>query len=400
MNTTVRRAIAWTALFAAMAAALAWTFWPQPVPVETMTVTRGPLQAEVSDEGRTRVRETYQVTAPVAGQMARIDLHPGDPVIGGKTVVADLWPIPAGFLDVRSHAQAQSAVKSAEAARDAAEAEMDRVNAQLAFAANDLERARRLSDAHAIAKADVERAELAYNTAAAQLATARAAFQAKGFDLTTARALLIDPGRGAAAPQRLRIPLLAPVSGRILRVLHESESSVAAGTPLLEIGDTRLLEIVVDLISEDAVKVREGMPATITDWGGAAALQARVRRVEPAGFTKVSALGVEEQRVNILLDFTDPVARWNSIADGFRIVAHNVVWQSPNVLRLPVTALFRHGDGWGVFAVEKGRAVMTPVSIGHGNDQYAELLGGLKEGARVIVHPSDRVADGVRLSLH
>jgi HlyD family secretion protein len=244
----------------------------------------------------------------------------------------------------------------------------------------------------------LEKAELVYNVAAAQLASAQAALRARSFDLDAARALLIDPADlSAAKRKRASIPLLAPVSGRILRVLHESEAAVAAGAPIVEIGDPGLLEIVVEMISEDAVKVRPGMPAIITDWGGGEALTARVRQVEPSGFRKVSALGVEEQRVNVLLDFTGPAEKWAPIADGFRVVAHVEIWRRDNVLRLPMAAMFRNGKGWAVFALRDGRAKLTPVRIGRSNDDYAELQGGLAAGERVILHPGDRISDGVKV---
>jgi HlyD family secretion protein len=231
------------------------------------------------------------------------------------------------------------------------------------------------------------------------VATAQAALQAKEFDLETAKALLIDPSDTAATRrQRASIPLLAPVSGRILRVLHEDESVVAAGTPIVEIGDPKNLEIVVELISEDAVKVREGAAARITDWGGSDVLNARVRRVEPSGFTQVSALGIEEQRVNVLLEFTDPPERWAPIANGFRVVAHIVIWQEAAVLQVPVPAMFRSGKGWAVFVVRDGRAVLVPIEVGRSNDETGQVLSGLRAGDSVIVHPSDQVVDGVRVT--
>jgi HlyD family secretion protein len=247
----------------------------------------------------------------------------------------------------------------------------------------------------AISRANLERARLAYNTAAAQVATASAALKAKEFDLEAAKAQLMGPVEsGRVEPP---IPIAAPVSGRVLRVLHESESIVSAGTPILEIGDPKTLEVVVDLISEEVVKVREGAEARITDWGGDQPLNARVRRVEPSGFTKISALGVEEQRVNVLLDFTDNPDLWSRIADGFRVVAHITVWRRQNVLKIPASALFRKEDKWATFVVRDGRAVLTTIVVGRSNGEAAEVLAGLKAGDVVVAHPSDRVRDGVRV---
>ena len=393
-----RRILIWSVLGALVVSGLVWSFWPEPVPVDMASVTRGPMQVSVSDEGRTRVREVYRVSAPVSGRLLRIDRHAGDKVIGGETVVGDLLPTAPSFLDVRSRAQAEAAVKSAEAAKDLAAAEVRRAKADLAFAVSDLKRAQSLIAGGAISRAELEHAELAYATKAAQLASAEAALQVKDFDLQTAQALLMNPGSAdAPARQAASIALLAPVSGEVLRVLHESEAVVATGTPLFEIGDPKDLEVVVEMISEDAVGIHKGAPATLTDWGGAGPLRAQVRLVEPSGFTKISALGVEEQRVNVLLDFTEPHSRWASMADGFRVIAHIIIWQSENVLQVPISAMFRSGGGWAVFAVRDGRARLTPVRVGHVNDETAEVLAGLEVGERVIIHPSDRVRNGVRI---
>lgn len=400
MSPVRRRILIWSTLGALVASGLVWSFWPEPVQVNMARVTRGPMQVSVSDEGRTRVREVYRVSAPVSGQLLRIDKHAGDNVVGGETVVGDLLPTAPSFLDVRSRAQAEAAVKSAEAAKDLAAAEVRRAKAEQAFAVSDLKRARALVAGGAISKADLEHAELAYATKAAQGASAEAALKVKDFDLQTAKALLMNPGSTAAsARQAASIALLAPVSGQVLRVLHESEAAVAAGTPLFEIGDPKDLEVVVELISEDAVSIRQGAPATLTDWGGTTPLKARVRLVEPSGFTKISALGVEEQRVNVLLDIVEPHSRWASVADGFRVVAHIVIWQSENALQVPISAIFRNGAGWVVFAVRDGHARLTAVRIGHVNDETAEVLAGLKKDEPVIVHPSDRVRNGVRVEV-
>lgn len=396
MSPNTRRTLLMIAIGMLVAAALAWSFWPRPVAVELAAVSRGPMQVDVSDEGRTRVREIYQISAPVTGRLLRVEVHPGDMVVGGQTKVAELLPLAPSFLDVRTRAQAQSAVGAALAARNLAAADVTRAKAELAFAAADLKRATALGPEGFISKANLERAQLAHDTAAAQLATAHAALRVKESDLEAARALLIDPT--GTHPAQAGIAIIAPVSGRVLRVPHESEAVLAAGTPILELGDSRQLEIVADLISEDAVKVHEGDTATITDWGGTGILNARVRRIEPSGFTKISALGVEEQRVNILLDFTDPSSRRDRIADGFRVIVHITIWRSSMALRVPVAAMFRQGADWAVFAVQGGRARLTRIAIGHSNDDVAQVVSGLTEGTDVVLHPSDRVADGTRVA--
>lgn len=400
MQPSTRRAVLIAALCLAVAAGLAWSFRPRAVPVEAATVTRGPMSVEVSDDGRTRIREIYRLSAPVSGTLLRVDVHPGDVVVGGRTKVAELLPTTPGFLDVRTHAQAAAAVEAAEAARTLAAAEVKRARAQLDFADADSRRATALSGSNAISRADLERAELARDTAAAALASAEAALKVKQSDLAAAKALLIDPTSGAGTqPASHGIPLVAPVSGSVLRVQDESETVLAAGTPILDIGDPHTIEIVAELISEDAVRVRAGDPARITDWGGPAPLDARVRRVEPSAFTKVSALGVEEQRVNVLLDPAGPNGAWNSLADGYRVVVHITVWNTAHALRVPVAALFRAGNGWAAFVLRDGRAVRTTVSVGHQNDDVAEVLAGLKAGDRVVVHPGDTVRDGVRVTV-
>ncbi len=399
MTPNARRAFLWSSLGLLVTGFIVWSFWPQAVAVDLATVKRGALRVEVSDEGRTRVREIFQLSAPVHGRLLRIERHAGDAVTGGQTILAELLPIAPSFLDVRTRAQAESAVKSAEAARNLAAAEVTRARAELAFASSERARAETLVKSEAISRSNLERAQLAYNTAAAQLATAQAALRVKDFDLVSAKALLIDPSNPASVQrERASISLIAPVSGRILRVLHENEAVVASGSPILEIGDPENLEVVVELISEEAVNVREGASAVITDWGGGAPLNARVRRVEPSGFTKVSALGVEEQRVNVLLDITDPRLKWHALADGFRVIANIVVWQQDDVIQVPVSAMFRNGNGWAVFAVRSGRAVLTPIEIGKSNEKASQVLGGLIVGDQVVVHPSDRVGDGVRVT--
>lgn len=397
MTPNTRRIVLIAVVGALVIGALAWSFWPRPVEVELASISRGPMQVDVSDEGRTRVREVYQVSAPVDGRLLRVEVHPGDVVEGGKTKVAELLPIAPSFLDVRTRAQAEAAVSAAEAARNLAAAEVTRAKAELAYALSELKRAAALSPSGSISKASLERTQLARDTAVAQLATAQATLRVKDSDLSAARALLIDPT--GVLPVQAGIPIIAPVSGRVLRVPRESEAVLAAGTTILEVGDSHQLEIVADLISEDAVKVREGDAATVTDWGGSGALNARVRRVEPSGFTKVSALGVEEQRVNILLDFTDPPSRWSRIADGFRVIVHIAVWRSPDTLRVPVAAMFRQGKDWAVFAVKGGRATLTTIKVGPSNDDVAEVLSGLTQGTQVVLHPSDRISEGTRVTV-
>lgn len=399
MPPSLRRTLVVAILALVVAGALVWSFWPRPVPVETAEVTRGPMAVEVSDNGRTRVREIYRLSAPVSGRLLRVEVHAGDSVIGGQTRVAELQPIPPNFLDVRTRAQATAAVDAAQAAQTLAAAEVRRQRAQLEFATSDYGRFLALARISVTSRADLERAKLARDTAAAALASAEAALKVKQSDLAAARALLIDPGYPADQATRDSIPLIAPVSGCVLRVASESEATLPAGALIMEVGDPRKMEVVAELVSQDAVQVHAGDRATITDWGGPTPLAARVRRVEPSGFTKISALGVEEQRVNVLLDPAGTAEAWAALADGFRVVVHIVVWSHPDAIRVPVSALFRQGDGWATFVLRNRRAVRTAISAGHASDEVAEVLAGLRPGDRVIVHPSDRVRDGVRVSV-
>lgn len=395
-----RRALASIIVGGLVAGGLAWSFWPRAVPVDIASVTRGPMNVQVSDEGRTRVREIYQISAPVLGRLLRVNVHAGDEVKGGVSKVAELLPISPSFNDVRTRTQIESAIKSAIAARSLAAAGVARAEAALAYSTSDLKRAQALVRTNVISRADFERTQLGHATAVAELDTAKANLQAKQSDLDAAQALLIDPTELSARPLRhAGIPIMSPVSGRVLRVLHENESVVAAGSPILEVGDPSDLEIVADFVSEDAVKIHAGDSAFITDWGGPRTLNAHVRQVEPSGFTKISALGVEEQRVNILLDFTERGSETSTIADGFRVIVHVVVWQQSNVLRIPITAMFRHGNSWAAFVVRNGRARLTPIDVGMANDDVAQVLQGLKPADLVILHPSDRVTDGTPVAV-
>ena len=390
----------WYAVVAlAVVAGLVYAFLPQPVPVDLAPIEKGELVVTIDGDGRTRVREVYVVSAPVPGHVLSIDRHVGDAVVANETVLATIEPTDPAFLDRRARAQAESVAKAAEAAFALAEAEQARAVAELEFAEAELARAERLATRGAVSQRDLDRAKLTVRTAKAALATAEATVEIRRFELESARAGLIEPGAsGGESDGRLCcVDVVAPVSGRVLHVVHESESVVVAGTPLVEIGDSRDLEVVVDLLSSDAVRVAQGDEVAIEDWGGRDALSGRVRHVEPTGFTKVSALGIEEQRVNVLIDFTDPPERWRDLGHNYRIEAHIVVWRGEDVLKLPLGALFRDGDRWAVFVAESGRAQLRHVEIDHSNGRQAQITAGLSDGDTVILHPSDLIMDGVRI---
>jgi HlyD family secretion protein len=395
----VKQLIWYAVVAVAVVAGLVYAFLPQPVPVDLAPIETGELVVTIDGDGRTRVREVYVVSAPVPGHVLRIDRHVGDGVVANETVLATIEPTDPAFLDRRARAQAESVAKAAEAAFALAEAEQARAVAELEFAEAELARAERLATRGAVSQRDLDRANLTVRTARAALATAEATVEIRRFELESARAGLIGPGAsGGDSDGRLCcVDVVAPVSGRVLHVVHESESVVVAGTPLVEVGDSRDLEVVVDLLSSDAVRVTEGAEVAIEDWGGRSALSGRVRHVEPTGFTKVSALGIEEQRVNVLIDFTDPPDRWRDLGHNYRIEAHIVAWRGEDVLKMPLGALFRDGDRWAVFVAESGRAQLRHVEIDHSNGREAQITAGLSEGDTVILHPSDLIMDGVRI---
>lgn len=384
---------------AAVIAGLVYAFWPRPVLVDMATVVRGPLTVTVSGDGQTRVREVYVVSAPVSGRVLRIERHVGDGVAADETVLATIEPSDPAFLDLRARRQAEANVHAAEAARALAAAEVERVRAELDYAGAELERARRLAAGGTISDVALDRAELEFKTQQAAVDAANAALAVRAHELETAQAVLIEPGTdGARNAEYCCVDVRAPVDGRVLRLVQESEAVVAAGAPLVEIGDPVDLEIVVDLLSTDAVKVAEGAPVIIDGWGGTDDLAGRVRRVEPAGFTKVSALGIEEQRVNVIIDFVDPPEDWQTLGHGYRVNARVVVWQSDGVLKVPVTALFRAGADWALFVDDDGRARQQLIEVGQNDGIEAEILSGLAAGARVIVHPSDQVTEDTRVA--
>jgi HlyD family secretion protein len=371
---------------------------PAPVRVAVAPVQRGPLQVTVDEEGFTRVRDRFVVTAPTAGRMARIGLDVGDPVELGA-VVARLSPMP---LDRRTRAEAAAQLAAAEAQQRAADAQVEQARAALEQAARTAHRARQLRKAGSIATEERELAELAEIAKQKELEAAGFAARAAAFRVEAARSALLAPGTDSnqhllAACETEEggcIELRSPVRGQVLRIPEKSERVVAAGTAVLELGDADSLEVVVDVLSADAVKVRPGAPIRLDDWGGGKALAARVRLVEPSGFVKLSALGVEEQRVNVIADFVDGPA---ALADQYRVEAHIVVWEADNVLKVPATALFHRGGEWSVFVVEGGRARHRAIEIGERGTLEVQVERGLEPSEVVILHPSDQVDDGVRV---
>lgn len=379
-------------------AIIGFLMWPEAVPVDTATVARTDLAVTVSREGETRVRDMYMVSAPIMGRVLRIDSHVGDPVIAGETVVARIEPTDPVFLDSRSRSQAQATVRAAEAAKRLAEAAVTRAQAELEFVRSELDRAETLAARDTISARALERAQINARTSHAVLAETQAALRVRAYELENARAMLIVPsGQGPGSNGECCVLLRAPVSGNVMQILHESEGVVAAGTLLAEIGNPEDLEIVVDLLSQDAVRVREGAPAAIEEWGGEPSLNALVQRVEPFAFTKVSTLGIEEQRVNVILELVDPPNMWRALGHGYRVEAQIELWRDASTLAVPVSALFRTNGEWTVFVVENDRALRRSVDIGRRNAVAAQVLSGLDAEEIVVLHPGDRVRDGVKI---
>lgn len=401
MNSVTRkRMLAWGGVALVLLVLLGIAVAPRPVPVDLVTVERGALRVTLDHEGKTRVHDRFVVSAPVAGQVLRIELEPGDPVVAGKTVMATFEPGVPPLLDVRSRAEAEARVRAARATLDQAQAELSRAQTEQAFAQAQAERTRRLAADGIASKEALDAAEAEGRGRAEARKAAESAARAAEHELEAARAALVDGGDatgGSAAPKRAAITLRAPIDGVVLRRLHESKAVVPAGEPLLELADPADLEIVADYLSTDAVRIRPGMAVLIEQWGGGT-LRGRVQRVEPYGFLKVSALGVEEQRVNVIISFDDPRGAWKALGDGYRVEARTIVWERTDVVKAPTGALFRYGESWAVFAVEAGRARLKRVEVGQRNGLEAELLKGLSPGELVITHPSDAVRDGVRVT--
>ena len=388
------------AVAAALVAALYVTLRPKPVSVDLGAATRGPMRVAVEEEGKTRVRDVYTISAPVAGRLLRIVLDPGDEVIKDQTVIAVMQPAAPPFLDHRARHEAEAQIAAATAAVELAEAEVRQAQSELSFAESELRRSETLARTQVVAERTLERARIELEVRKAALVRVRANVEVRKRELETARSRLIGPEIVASHPDAAEsccISVRSPVSGQLLRRIQVSETVLAAGMPLVEIGDIRDVEIVVELLSSDAVKVAAGATATIEGWGGGKALSARVRRIEPSGFTKVSALGIEEQRVRTILDFQEPVEVRRRLGHDYRVFVSITTWASDDALRVPLSALFRSGEKWAVFRVEGGRARLAPVAIGQRNAFHAEVQSGLAAGDAVVLHPSDRLADGVTI---
>jgi HlyD family secretion protein len=393
---TMLRRLITLLIVVAVAGAAAWAMWPRPVAVETAIIGRHDIVLTVEEEGKSRIREVFTVSAPSAGQMLRVNLHAGDEVVKGMTIVASIKPADPGLLDARSRGVAEAAVEAARAAVDLAAAEVRQAEAQLVFLKGELDRATSLIRRGTISERAFQKAQLDAETAQAVLESAKAMLMVRKRELERAGAALIETsGTGA---NTCCIEVRAPVSGRILRVLTESEQVVQAGTALAEIGDPTDLEIVADLLSRDAVQIKPGAAAVIDGWGGEP-LSAKVVRIDPSAITKVSALGIEEQRVQAVLALDGAAATHAALGHGFRIVVRITLWKGESLLAVPIGALFRRGADWAAYTVENGVARLRVLQLGARNGEFAEVKAGFTEGETAVLHPSDKVADGVAVAV-
>ena len=385
------------AVLAGFIVAIVAGMWPKPIRVEIASTTRGPLIVSVFEEGKTRIRHRYVISSPVAGFLNRVELRPGARIQAGKTVLATVEAQMSGFLDARALAETEARVKAAEATKMQRSAELDRATAALDLANKELSRAEVLRKTGAISTQEWDTAENRVQVLTRELHTAEFALHVADFEIAQAQATL----KQAQQPESDKsepLLVLAPVDGYVLNVYEESARVVTTSMPIMEVGDTKDLEAEIELLSSDAVSVAPGAYVSIEHWGGESPLHGRVSLVEPGAFTKISALGVEEQRVNVRVDFLEPTPGGRELGDRYRVEARIVTWQGDDVLQVPMGALFRIGNDWMTFAVKEGKARLRKVEIAHNNGIAAEVRSGLVEGDAVIVHPSDTVHDGGSVS--
>ena len=387
------RRSAWIALGIGVATLVILAWLPKPVVVDTYVARRGPMQISVDDSGRTRVKDRHVISAPMTGNLSRIDLHPND-AVERNGVVARIEPMAPSLLDPRTKAETAARLASAMAAAKQARASLERARLAAAKAERDFAETERLAQNGAISSHALEQAKFERHLRAEEVTSAEFASQVAEHEIEVVRATL----RRFSGGQSDEFVVTSPARGRVLKVLRESAGIVQAGTPLLEIGDPAALEIVSDVLTSDAVHIQPGAPVAIERWGGDTSLRGHVRYVEPSAFTRLSALGIEEQRVNVIIDLDEPHEKWAALGDGYRVESHIVIWQSSDVLTIPSSAAFRQGDGWSVFVVEDASATRRSVEIGRRNEADFEIRTGLEDGALVILHPGERVTEGQRVA--
>ncbi|MEC3862515.1 HlyD family efflux transporter periplasmic adaptor subunit [Mesobacterium sp. TK19101] len=399
-----RKSRTWTTVIAVLivAAGLVYAFWPRATLVDIGTVGQGPMRVTIDEEGRTQVRNAYVVSTPIAGKLLRLTAEVGDDVIKGETIVARMQPSAPAMLDVRTREQADAGVTAAQAALRVAEADVNKARADRDLAQADFDRTQTLFGKGIASQSALDAARRGLRAAEATLDTTRAAVSMRVAELNNAQAQLLtfdDRQLGEALQTQETIPLMAPASGTILQVMQESETTVAAGTPIMEIGDiARDLEVRVDLLSTDAVQVRVGQQVLIDDWGGPQILGGEIRHIAPFGFTKVSALGVEEQRVTTTIRFTGAPEARAGLGHGFRVEARIVTWSAETAVTVPASALYRKGDGWALYVVENGTAQEREVAVEANNGLSAAISRGVTPGDAIILYPPSGLLPGTKVA--
>ncbi|HDH05038.1 MAG TPA: efflux RND transporter periplasmic adaptor subunit [Nitrospirae bacterium] len=394
----LRRQAGLYAILAVIILAIAYGFMPKPAPVETAEVKRGYMRVAIEEEGRTRIMDRFIISAPVAGFARRIKLDAGDPVSKGQ-VITELEPLRSNILNPRTRAEAEARAAAAEASLRAAKENVYAAKASAGFAKKELDRLRQLSGDDLVTQEKLDEAETVIRRAEAAFRLSEFAVEVARHKKAAALTTLKYSAAGEPGEYAERVIIKAPVSGRVLRINHKSEGVVSMGQPLMEVGDPRALEVEADVLSADAVRIKPGTPVLFERWGGDELLKGRVRVVEPAGFTKISALGVEEQRVLVISDFVSPPEKWAELGDGYRVEASFILWEDDNVLQIPASALFRYEDGRAVFVFSNKRARMRKVRIGYRNGLSAQILSGLAGGDVVITHPDSSIKEGSRVRL-
>ncbi|MBK1815468.1 HlyD family efflux transporter periplasmic adaptor subunit [Luteolibacter yonseiensis] len=386
----IRRSIPWLGGLV-LVALIAWGLWPKPVVIETGLVARGPLTVRVSEEGKTRVRNRYIVAAPVAGKMRRVPLKPGDEVKAGETLLTAIEPAVTPLLDPRSRAQAEAVVSMREASRKQATESLAARKAALEMSEADRDRMRAVTQAGSLSDSERDRMEADFSMKSAELRAAEFSLQVIDYELAQARAALARPEADTTGNL---VEVKSPVSGRVLKVMQESEMIIAPGTQILEIGDPADIEIEAEILSRDAVSIKPGDSVEVEQWGGETPLKGRVRRVEPAAFTKISALGVEEQRVIVLSDLVEIPEAAKGLGDRYRVEVRVAIWHGDDVVVVPAGALFREGNAWKTYLFKDNTAKLTPVEAGHSDGRFTEILSGVAAGDELLLHPPDTVKDG------
>ncbi|HSI64627.1 MAG TPA: HlyD family efflux transporter periplasmic adaptor subunit [Candidatus Saccharimonadia bacterium] len=391
-----RKLITWTIVLG-LVALIGYGLMPKPIEVELGAVSRGPLTVHVVEEGKTRIRNRYIVSAPIAGQMRRVPLKAGDEIIAGKTVITTIEPVMASLLDPRTRVQTEARIKTTEAARAQAAQSLDMAKTAEKFATTNWERTQKLKNSGSISETDRDNAERDYEMKQREVRAGEFALKVAEFELEQAKAALLQLSV-PDSEKKMEYPVMASVSGRVLKVMQESAMVVTPGTAILEVGDPSDIEIEAEILSRDAVAITKGAKVQVEQWGDDQALEAIVRLVEPAAFTKVSALGVEEQRVYVLSDLVNPPEKAKALGDRYRVEVRVAVWHKDDVMLVPAGALFREGSAWKTFVYDGGKAKKVTIEAGRSDGRMTEVVKGLDVGTKVLMHPPDTVKDGVAVT--